>query len=164
MVGVGRPRVELDYKTQRVVADFFFHAFFEIVVEKTRNTATHTSCVWKSAMTSTSSATTSAKPNFTHVLTDGTTVEKPSLRLVSMAKESFTTTASEVRITNVPYYHGLTAIFAKEPQNACCDYCRNGLVYNRRYDETVQEKCKYVGRGFCEKCKTGPFVVFTVNT
>ena len=104
-----------------------------------------------------------SKPNFTHALTDGTTVEKPSLRLLDMARKGFTATTLEVSITNVPYYKGLTAIFAKQPQNPYCQDCRNSFSYNKRYDETVQEKCKYIGQGYCEKCKTGPFVVFSLS-
>lgn len=106
----------------------------------------------------------SPKPNFTHVLTDKTTIEKPSLKLIGMAREGFTATTLEVSIINVPYYKGLKAIFAKEPQNPYCQDCWNSLsYYDKRYDETVQEKCKYVGRGFCNKCNTGPFVVFSVS-
>jgi len=80
-----------------------------------------------------------------------------------MARESFIETTLEVSIINVPYYNGLKAIFAKEPQNPYCQDCWNSFYYYKRYDETVQDKCKYVGQGYCEKCKTGPFVVFSIT-
>lgn len=114
-------------------------------------------------MHTTCSPMTTLKPNYTHILSDNTTVEKPSLKLINMAREGFTSTNMEVSITNVPYYNGLKAIFAKEPQNPYCQDCWNSFHYNTRYDEVVQEKCKYVGKGYCRKCKTGPFVVFSIS-
>ncbi len=86
--------------------------------------------------------------NFSQVLIDGRNIKKTSLKVIEIARERFKSTlVVEVIIKNVPYYNGLTVIVAKEPKNPCCQNCCNNLSYSNRYDEMVQENCKYIGQG-----------------
>ena len=101
--------------------------------------------------------------DYIFILSDKTSIEKPSMRLREMASSYFIDGKKQVTIRNVPYYKGIKVIFSQHPQNPYCEECWNSLSYNTRYDENVWENCKYVGKGYCNKCNLGPFYVFTLH-